>query len=156
MRRYETIVIIDPDLTEEQRTPLFDRIEGIISENGGLLIKNDQWGLKKLAYEVKKKARGFYARLDYGGTGALVNELERMFRIDDRVLKYMTVLQDPKPDVEKIRQEMAQAQLKAEQKAEPVVEGTIAAEAEPQPQSSETSEGEQEFTETAKNTEEQA
>ena len=131
MKRYETIMIIDPDLSEEQRSPFFDRLEELITGNNGLWIQNDQWGSKKLAYDIKKKPRGFYTRLDYCGTGALVDEMERVLRIDDRVLKYMTVLLEPNADLEKIKEQIAQTKLKAEEKTEPVVEAESPPEEEP-------------------------
>ena len=107
MRRYETIFIIDPDLSEEGRAPLFERLKDLFPQHNGLLVTVDEWGAKKLAYEIKKKARGYYVRLDYCGTGILVNEIERFFRIDDRVLKYMTVLLEKDVDVESVKEEMA-------------------------------------------------
>ncbi|OQY07659.1 MAG: 30S ribosomal protein S6 [Desulfobacteraceae bacterium 4572_123] len=116
MRRYETIIIIDPDLSEEQRMPIFERCNDLIPQYGGLLIMHDDWGQKKLAYDIKKKARGYYTRLDYCGAGDLVDELERFFRIDDRVLKFMTVLLEKQVDIELIKEEMAQAE-KAEEEA---------------------------------------
>jgi small subunit ribosomal protein S6 len=70
----------------------------------------DEWGGKKLAYEIKKKARGYYVRLDYCGSGILVNEIERFFRIDDRILKYMTVLLDKDADIEAVKEEIAKAE----------------------------------------------
>jgi small subunit ribosomal protein S6 len=106
MRRYETIVIVDADVSENDRLSLFNRIQEIIPQQQGVLIKEDLWGVKKLAYEIKKKPRGFYARFDYCGMGQLVDELERFFRIDDRVLKYLTVLLDSDADVEKIQAEV--------------------------------------------------
>jgi len=110
MRRYETIFIIDPDLSEEGRAPLFERLKDLFPQHNGLLVLIDEWGAKKLAYEIKKKARGYYVRLDYCGTGVLVNEIERFFRIDDRVLKYMTVLLEKDVDVESVKEEMAKAE----------------------------------------------
>jgi small subunit ribosomal protein S6 len=110
MRRYETIFIIDPDLSEEGRAPLFERLKDLFPQHNGLLVKVDEWGAKKLAYEIKKKARGYYVRLDYCGTGILVNEIERFFRIDDRVLKYMTVLLEENVDIETIKEEIARAE----------------------------------------------
>ena len=110
MRRYETIFIIDPDLSEEERAPLFERLKDLFPQHNGLLVVIDEWGAKKLAYEIKKKARGYYVRLDYCGTGVLVNEIERFFRIDDRVLKYMTVLLEKDVDVESVKEEMAKAE----------------------------------------------
>jgi len=110
MRRYETIFIIDPDLSEEERTPLFERLKDLFPQHNGLLVVIDEWGAKKLAYEIKKKARGYYVRLDYCGTGILVNEIERFFRIDDRVLKYMTVLLEKNVDIETVKEEIARAE----------------------------------------------
>jgi small subunit ribosomal protein S6 len=107
MRRYETIVIADPDLSDDDRTSLFDRIKEIIPQQGGVLIQEDPWGAKKLAYEIKKKPRGFYVRFDYCGEGALVDEIERFFRIDDRVMKYLTVQLAAEADVEQIQAAMA-------------------------------------------------
>ncbi len=126
MRRYETFVIFDPDLSEEERAPVIDRVKETVSKQDGFLIEVDDWGARKLAYEIKKKARGYYNRLDYCGAGPLVNELERFFRIDDRVLKYMTVLLEEDADLEKIKEEIAQAEAQAAEKAqaqpEPAVE----------------------------------
>ena len=110
MRRYETIFIIDPDLSEEGHAPLFERLKDLFSQHNGLLVVIDKWGAKKLAYEIKKKVRGYYVRLDYCGTGVLVNEIERFFRIDDRVLKYMTVLLEKDVDIESVKEEMAKAE----------------------------------------------
>ena len=106
MRRYETIVIVDPDAGEDGRTSLFARIKEIIPQQEGVLITEDTWGIKKLAYEIKKKPRGFYVRYDYCGMGPVVDEMERFFRIDDRVLKYMTVLLAEEADPEAILAEM--------------------------------------------------
>ena len=109
MRRYETIVIIDPDLGEERRTPIFDRLRELVPQKGGLLVELDEWGARKMAYEIKKKKRGFYLRVDYCGTGDLVQEMERQFRIDDRVLKYMTILLEDDVDMESIQEKMSAA-----------------------------------------------
>ena len=107
MRRYETIFIADNDLSEEDRSPIFEKLKDLIQEHDGLLVMVDEWGGKKLAYEIKKKARGYYVRLDYCGSGILVNEIERFFRIDDRILKYMTVLLDKDVDIEAVKEEIA-------------------------------------------------
>ncbi|MCB2166917.1 MAG: 30S ribosomal protein S6 [Deltaproteobacteria bacterium] len=114
MRRYETIVIVDPDLGEEQRGVVFDKIRELIPQKGGLLVEFDEWGGRKLAYEIKKKQRGYYVRIDYCGGGDLVSEMERQFRIDDRVMKYMTILLDTEADMERIQEAMTQAEQEAE------------------------------------------
>ena len=121
MRRYETIIITDPDLSPEQRDPVLQRVADVINQGDGYLALTDEWGNRKLAYEIKKRDRGFFIRFDFCGTGAMVNEIERFFRIDDRVLKYMTVLTDKAVDIEKIKEEIAAAQShteKAQEQAE--------------------------------------
>jgi small subunit ribosomal protein S6 len=114
MRRYETIIILDPDLSGEKREPVLKRVQDVIEQQGGYLAFLDDWGSRKLAYEIKKKERGYYVRFDFCGTAAVVDEIERFFRIDDRVLKYMTVLLDKMVDIEKIKEEVAAAEKKAE------------------------------------------
>lgn len=128
MRRYETIAIINPDISDEDRSSLLERIKEIITQEDGVLIDEDLWGNKKMAYEIKKKSRGFYARYDYCGMGPLVDELERSFRIDDRVLKYLTVQLDADADVEKIQAEFASAQDAKKEATQPVDEETETAE----------------------------
>ncbi|MFQ5485889.1 MAG: 30S ribosomal protein S6 [Desulfobacterales bacterium] len=114
MNRYETFIISDPDISTEKRTSLFERINQLIPQENGFLVAFDEWGIKKLAYEIKKKARGHYVRLDYCGTGTLVNEIERFSRIDDRILKYMTVLLEREADIDRIREEIAAAKSTAD------------------------------------------
>jgi small subunit ribosomal protein S6 len=110
MRRYETFVIIDPDISQDQRNPLIERVEELITQMDGFLAFTDDWGERKLAYEIRKKGRGYYVRFDYCALPALVDEIERFFRIDDRALKYMTVLLDKEADLEKIKEERAAAE----------------------------------------------
>ena len=118
MRRYETIIITDPDLSAEQRDPVLQRVADVINQGDGYLALTDEWGVRKLAYEIKKKDRGYYIRFDFCGTGEMVNEIERFFRIDESVLKYMTVLLDKAADIEKIKEEVAAAQSDAEKAKE--------------------------------------
>jgi small subunit ribosomal protein S6 len=109
MRRYETIVIVDPDVPEDERNSLYDKLKDVILQKNGSLIELEEWGIKRLAYEIRKKIRGYYFRLDYCGTGVVVDELERFFRINDRFLKFMTIMLADNADVEKIREEIAAA-----------------------------------------------
>ena len=110
MRRYETIVILDPDISEEERTPVFDRVSDTIAQGNGFLVILDEWGTRKLAYEIKKKPRGHYTRVDYCATGVIVDEIERFFRIDDRVMKYLTIMLDENADVDQLKEEIARAE----------------------------------------------
>lgn len=130
MRRYETIAIIDPDLSDEERAGVLEKTTDLIPKEGGFLVMLDEWGNKKLAYEIKKKVRGYYVRIDYCGVGSLVDEMERFFRIDDRVLKFMTVLLEKDADIENIKEEMANAKSEAEAKAKSEAEAKAKTEAE--------------------------
>lgn len=118
MRRYETVAILTPDLAVEQVAPIVERVTDIIGQEGGFVAAMDDWGIKKLAYEIKKKTRGHYIYFNYCGTSAAVNEMERFFRIDDRLLKYMTIILDPAADVEAVKKEMADKAANAEKAAQ--------------------------------------
>jgi small subunit ribosomal protein S6 len=101
MRKYETFLIIDPDLTEEALTLASEKIKGIVNANGGAVLTYVPWGKKKLAYPVKKRTQGLYILMEYGGGPELVAELERNMRLDERVLKFITVKLEDRFDPEK-------------------------------------------------------
>ncbi|MDP2992204.1 MAG: 30S ribosomal protein S6 [Deltaproteobacteria bacterium] len=90
-RRYETIFIAKPNLSPDDLKNLADKMRDIMVQGGGQIVKFDEWGVKRLAYAVKKHNQGFYFFTDYAGAPALVKELERNIKIDDRVIKYLTV-----------------------------------------------------------------
>ncbi|WP_257313647.1 30S ribosomal protein S6 [Geothrix fuzhouensis] len=94
MRHYETIFIASPTLTDEQSDELVKQFEGIIAEQGGELLKTDKWGRKKLAYEVQKFSEGYYTLFEMNAGPDLIAELERRFRNNDSVIKYMSVRLD--------------------------------------------------------------
>ncbi len=94
MRRYETIFIASPTLTDEQSDELVKQYEGIIAEQGGELLKTDKWGRKKLAYEVQKFSEGYYTLFEMNAGPDLIHELERRFRNNDAVIKYLSIRMD--------------------------------------------------------------
>lgn len=147
MRRYETIIIFDPDIPADQRTPVLDRINELMGQFKGFLIEAEEWGSRKLAYLIKKKDRGFYQRLDFCGPNEFVNEMERFFRIDDRVIKYMTVLLEQEPDIDGIKAEMAAAEQRKLEAAEAAEAAAAAAAASKQPAPEETAPAETEAAE---------
>ncbi len=110
MRKYETVFISDPDLKDQARTELFDKVRNIIAKGKGVLSDFDEWGNKKLAYEIKKKLRGHYVCVTYGGTGELVKELERNFGLSDDVLKFMTILLSDNVTAEQLEKEAREVQ----------------------------------------------
>ncbi len=117
MRRYETIFIAYADLPEEEINGLVERYSAIIKDRKGILIKAEKWGKRKLAYEIKKHARGSYVLIDFAGTAAIVTELERNLRIGDKILKFMTVKTQDTVDLQELEKEMNPSV--AEEKAEP-------------------------------------
>lgn len=142
MRRYETIFIIRPTAGEDDITSIIAKTSSIISDEGGTVIKVDKWGMKKLAYLIKKESQGYYVYVDYAGQPASVAEMERIFRIDDRVLKYMTVKLadacDPAALLAKVAQEEAAKAEAMPEKTE--AEAGAETEAEPEPKAEEATE----------------
>ncbi|RTZ97423.1 MAG: 30S ribosomal protein S6 [Deltaproteobacteria bacterium] len=128
MRRYETIIIIDPDLGKEARATLFEQVRDQIDQFSGQLIKFDEWGNRQLAYKIRKKPRGHFVRLDYCGTIELVDEMERRFKINDSFLKFMTVLLDREVDMAAIEAEIAEIAEQEEKAATARAEALAAAE----------------------------
>jgi small subunit ribosomal protein S6 len=127
MRRYETIIIIDPDIDAQEQSAASERLEGLIPDQGGFLVKTDRWGSRKLAYEIRKKTTGLYTLIDYCGSSELVNEMERFCKIDERIMKYMTVLTDKEPDVDAIKEDMKREKEEKEKKEAEKKEAEIAA-----------------------------
>jgi small subunit ribosomal protein S6 len=92
LRRYETIFIANPDLPEEDQSALQEKVRSLLASFKGELVKMEDWGLKKLSYTIRKSTRGRYFLVDYlTESPALVRELERTLRINDGVLKFLTV-----------------------------------------------------------------
>jgi small subunit ribosomal protein S6 len=90
-REYETIFILRPDITNEQIGAVNTKIRGVVETGGGKLIKIDNWGRRKLAYEVKKQMKGVYLFWRYLGDAGLVEEVERNLRLSDSVIRYYSV-----------------------------------------------------------------
>ena len=91
MRRYETTYILRPNLGEEQFSEIIERTNNIVKGDGGAIINLERWGTKRLAFEIKKESFGHYIYFDFAALGSTVHEMERIFRIDDRVLRFLTV-----------------------------------------------------------------
>lgn len=94
MNIYETVFIITPVLSEDQTLEVRDKFQGIITENGGQIVNSEAWGLKKLAYPIQKKTTGFYFFVEFTGEGTIVETIEKQFRRDERVIRFLTFKQD--------------------------------------------------------------
>lgn len=104
MRKYETIYILQPDLSEDENKVVADKVQDVIATYKGELHRLEDWGIRKLAYPISKCARGRYLYLRYDGGRELVAELERRLRLDEKVLRYQSVNitdQPEKPVIEK-------------------------------------------------------
>ncbi len=124
MRKYETIFIINPDLSEEDTKGLIERVRGIIQTLQGEVLRIQEWGRKKLAYEVDKMSRGYFVLLHFIGTPSMLTELERNLRLMDAVLKYQTVRLDEKG--ERVAQMLSgERAVEKEEKPEPQTEETL-------------------------------
>ena len=90
-REYETIYILRPDITNEVIGQVNVKIRGVLEAGGGTLLKVENWGKRKLAYEVQKQMKGIYLFFSYLGTAGLVEEVERNLRLTDSVIRYYSV-----------------------------------------------------------------
>ena len=90
-RMYETIYIVKPDLADEENKALTTRINEVIANMNGEVRKLEDWGVRKLAYPIDKITRGRYMYLRSDGDAALIAELERRLRLDERVIRYQSV-----------------------------------------------------------------
>jgi len=91
MKRYETIYVANPNLEDDALEEIVAKFSDIIEKKKGSIVKIDDWGKRKLAYEVKRFDKGHYVLLDFCGFPEVVTEVERNLKLDDRILKYMTV-----------------------------------------------------------------
>ncbi|MCF8035463.1 MAG: 30S ribosomal protein S6 [Desulfobacteraceae bacterium] len=130
MNRYENITIIDADVGEDDKKALLERIESQITKRNGTLLAFDDWGMRKLAYEIRKKKQGQYVRTDFCGTGEIVDAIEQMLRHDQRVLRFMTIRLEENVDPEALQAGPEEEAGEQESKAEETAPETAAAETE--------------------------
>jgi len=93
MSKYESIFIIDPDIGEENIQALVEKFKSLL-ETSAQLESIDEWGKRKLAYEINDKTEGYYVLVNFSAESDFPRELERIFKITDGVLKYMVIKKD--------------------------------------------------------------
>lgn len=91
MRKYELLYVLQPDLDEEQLQALQEKINGIIAEQGGQNTEVKEWGKRRLAYEIADFMEGHYIEVHFEGTPQVVEELERVIKITNGILRHMIV-----------------------------------------------------------------
>ncbi|MDX6225599.1 MAG: small subunit ribosomal protein [Frankiales bacterium] len=96
MRRYELMVILDPDLEERTIAPSLDQFLGVVRQDGGTVDKVDIWGRRRLAFEIAKKSEGIYAVVDLNANPDTVKELDRQLNLNEAVLRTKVLRTDVK------------------------------------------------------------
>ena len=90
MQKYETAILFEPELPEERRKEFIAKLAGVISSFKGEVVKQDDWGIRKLAYHIAKKPNAYYTFLVYSGNRGVVEEVERNIKIFDGILRHLT------------------------------------------------------------------
>lgn len=94
MRKYEALFILEPTLNEEAYKAALDRVKGVIENGGGVIENVDEWGKRRLAYEIEKINEGFYVLINFEANTDLPKELDRILRISDFVIRHIVVKLD--------------------------------------------------------------
>lgn len=135
LREYETVFIINSDLTEDLVNELMQRFKDIIEKGGGTFLREDRWGKRKMAYDMKKSPRGHYILLHFVAEHAVVAEMQRISGNTDTVIRYLTSVlgavddvEAKKAEVEKLVRERT-AEKAREEQARREAEAAAAAEA---------------------------
>jgi len=91
MRIYETMLVLDPEMSKEQVDGFVEKLKQFLGDRGAEVLKVEEWGAQTLAYGIKKKNTGYYLLLYLKGNAALIAEMERNLRLMEEVLRYLTV-----------------------------------------------------------------
>jgi small subunit ribosomal protein S6 len=90
LNQYETVFILTPVLSEVQMKEAVDKFRGMILENGGEVVHEENWGLRKLAYPIQKKSTGFYSLIEFKADPSFIQKLEVNYRRDERIIRFLT------------------------------------------------------------------
>ena len=140
MRLYESVVIFDPQLKAPEIEENVKKFTNFIANHGGEIVTYEEWGKKRLAYEINRKQYGFYVLMRFNGQGNLVSLLEREYKLNESVLRYLTIQVEKKAlQMEQNRKLAAEKEAEAAGEAEKAAAAaeaeTEAATAEPEAQS---------------------
>ena len=114
MRNYENLVIVKPTLTAEEIQASVKAIEEVITSNGGEIATTDSMGMRKLAYPIDKNERGYFHVIYYTIAPSAITEIERRFRINEELLRFVTIKYDTNREIIAFNQLVAKAQKKNE------------------------------------------
>jgi small subunit ribosomal protein S6 len=125
-RTYEIIFIADPNLSEPDVETLTTTVKGFVEKEGGKIEKSENWGKKRLAYEVRRHRDGYYVLLSVVGSAALVKEVERRMRVTDGIIRHLSVRVDQeiaKGDARKAARAVQEGKKRARQSTTPKADG---------------------------------
>lgn len=94
LNQYETVFIITPVLSDPQMKETVEKFKKLITDNGGEIVHEEEWGLRKLAYPIQKKTTGFYALIEFKANPEFISKLETEYRRDERIIRFLTVKLD--------------------------------------------------------------
>lgn len=114
MKDYETTFIVNSQLESDKIEGIIKRVESIITEDKGIIKSTEQWGRKKLAYPIAKQQFGFYVHIQFKAPSTVIAKLEREYKLNESILRYLTVKTDKK--VLKLQQ-MEKALVKEQEQA---------------------------------------
>jgi len=99
MRHYETLFVLKPTLTDEEKQARFDFIKEVIQNNGGEIVATEDVGMRKLAYPIQKFERGHYYIIYFKAPSQTVRELERIYRITEDIIRFLTIKYETNKDI---------------------------------------------------------
>ncbi|HLJ35297.1 MAG TPA: 30S ribosomal protein S6, partial [Ktedonobacteraceae bacterium] len=147
-RDYELAFILNPEVSEEQTQTILGRVDQVVANYGGRIVKVNQWGRRRLAYPIERHRDGLYVFMDMILTPETVNELERTLRVSEEVLRHMVKRRDPKV-VQKEREDREAREAQAAAAAAAAASKQAEASAEPQDELAAPADATGEETETA-------
>jgi small subunit ribosomal protein S6 len=109
MNNYETLFVVKPTLTDEETTAQIAKVKAVLEKEGATILATDNMGMRKLAYPVQKNERGVYTIIYYNAEGTLINELERNLKINEEVIKFLTVRYSNQKEVAQFEKVVAAA-----------------------------------------------
>ena len=125
MNKYETVFILTPVLSDDQMKETVEKFKKVLTDNGGNIENEENWGLSKLAYPIENKNTGFYTLIEFEGEPTIVDKLETAYRRDEKIIRFLTFRLDKyaaeyaikRRAVRKAKQEERAAQEAAAQEA---------------------------------------
>jgi small subunit ribosomal protein S6 len=128
-RTYEVMYIIDPDTADDKIAKLNDAVGKLVKKEGGTVVRMDDIGRRPLAYSIQKKTEGYYVLFEIDGTGQEIAELERRMRVNDMIMRYLTVRVDEDRKAAEKRKAKREARAAKRAKFRPAATSAASAEA---------------------------